>query len=217
MQTVVSERIFLKWSIVFFYTPLFSSFIQCMLCRVILIEVEIYHLVRNCLNPQTNFTASGNCQINTNFTGVIILPTQTMHCKEEIPENYDPFALFDPPKWVLYFNDSCFKYCSNLFFALAFCPAGIAPLKVLRLYCLPAPPVLLLFASSCHVLGGGSKIFVFSHPKLLEMIQIYQHVFQLGWFNQQLVCLWRNSQALYENAQAECRKSVHQLPSLKLT
>ena len=81
--------------------PFVFLFIQCMLCRVILIEVEIYHLVCNCLNPQTNFKASGNCQINTNFTGVIILPTQTMHCKEEVPENYDPFALFDPPKWVL--------------------------------------------------------------------------------------------------------------------
>ena len=49
------------------------------------------------------------------------------------------------------------------------------------------------------------------------MIQINQQIFQLGRFNQQLVFLWRNSQALHENAQAEWRKSVQQLPFLKLT
>ena len=189
-----------------------------MLCCVILIEVEIYHLVCNCLNPQTNFKASGNRQINTNFTGVIILPTQRMHCKEEIPENYDPFALFDPPKWVLSFNDPCFKYCSNLFFALAFCPAGIAPLKVLRLYCLPAPPVLLLFAFSCHVLGGGFKDFYIFTPEAWGNDPNWPAYFSTGSVQPATsVSLARNSQALHENAQAEWRKSVQQLPFLKPT
>ena len=43
----------------------------------------------------------------TNTTGVIIiLPTQTMYCKKEIPENYHPSAstLIPHPKWVP-FND----------------------------------------------------------------------------------------------------------------
>ena len=31
-------------------------------------------------------------------TGVIILPTQTKHYKEEIPQNLHIFALFDPPQ-----------------------------------------------------------------------------------------------------------------------
>ena len=37
-----------------------------------------------------------------------------------------------------------------------------------------------------HFLGGGCKHFLFS-PLLGEMIQFDEHIFQMGWFNYQLV------------------------------
>ena len=36
------------------------------------------------------------------------------------------------------------------------------------------------------VLGGGFKDFLFFTPKLGEMIQFDEHIFQRGWFNHQL-------------------------------
>ena len=39
-----------------------------------------------------------------------------------------------------------------------------------------------------HILGGGnSHIFLIFTPKIGEVIQFDEHIFQMGWFNHQLV------------------------------
>ena len=41
--------------------------------------------------------------------------------------------------------------------------------------------------SSMHrILAGGFKYFLFLSPNLGEMLQIEEHIFQMGWFNHQL-------------------------------
>ena len=40
---------------------------------------------------------------------------------------------------------------------------------------------------SMKVLGGGFKYFLIFIPKHGEMIQFDEHMFQMGWFNHQLV------------------------------
>jgi len=49
-------------------------------------------------------------------------------------------------------------------------------------------------ASPLRPLGGGnSKIFVIFIPKIGELIQFDDHIFQMGWFNHQVArCCWKD-------------------------
>ena len=49
-----------------------------------------------------------------------------------------------------------------------------------------------------HFLGGGFNVFLMFTPKMREMIQFDEHIFQMGWFNHQLV-YWLFTSMVYKH------------------
>ena len=68
-------------------------------------------------------------------------------------------------------------------------------------------------------LGGGLKIFVYFHPELLgEIIQLDEHIFQLGWFSHQLAILffWDGGFLVWTVSCRECDMNLYHAVPMSL-